>query len=40
VRAQIALEKREIVTYSAEYTGCKKFDVQVEIRPVGVSPPQ
>ena len=39
VEARIALEK-EIVTYSAEYTDCKKFDVTVEIRPVGLPPSQ
>lgn len=39
VEARVALEK-EIVTYSAEYTDCKKFDVQVQIRPMGLSPSQ
>ena len=36
VKADAPTEKDEMLTYSAEYTDCKKFEVKVQIRPAEV----
>ena len=40
VKAEATTAKNESLTYIAEYTDCKKFEVRVEIRPVPGVPPQ